>query len=64
MGLTVSAEGSSLVKVMNEALKIAEEIKKIATEFCQAHAKKKTDCKDIVEIGNYDINPKYQVVKR
>jgi hypothetical protein len=31
LGLVVSAEGSSLVEVMNEALKIAEEIKKIAT---------------------------------
>lgn len=49
---------------MNEALKIVGEIKDIATEFCQAHTKKKADCKDILEIGNYDINPKYQIVKR
>jgi hypothetical protein len=42
---------------MDEASKIADEVKSIATDFCLAHLKNKkeakTACKDIVEIGNY-----------
>jgi hypothetical protein len=49
---------------MNDARKIAEDIKQIATEFCQAHSKKKAECKEVTDIGNYDIKPKYQIVKR
>lgn len=41
LGLSVRSEGNSLVKAMEEASKIADEVKSIATDFCQAHLKNK-----------------------
>jgi uncharacterized protein YggE len=60
----VSSLKASLQEAIAEAKEKAENIKTVEEEICRTIAKSKTECKGSAEIGNVQINPKYEENKK
>ena len=39
-------------------------MEKIVMNYCQSHAKKKSECDDVFEASKHKIEPKYQMVRK
>jgi hypothetical protein len=65
VGLSLAIEGKSLRTCIAEAEEIIDNIKQISTDYCKQHATKeeRKGCADLVEVSEYEVEPKYHNIK-
>jgi 3-deoxy-D-manno-octulosonate 8-phosphate phosphatase KdsC-like HAD superfamily phosphatase len=61
--MDVQKQDESLTVALSEATKVIKNIAAAVTAYCEANGGK-GKCKNVVDVSSYEIEAKYQTVKR